>query len=120
MQNNTKNVLLLALVGVAIGVTGLIAYYQQISWLFILCTILCIVQFAIDSFLEPLKDEVFPYLATCLAIGYYLTDNILDTACFGICLYYATALFFLTCPVCYSFANHFDSCSHRKSCGIFS
>lgn len=93
-QNSIKSVILLALAGGAIGAAGLIAYYQQIRWLFIICAILCIAQLILVHFFEPLKDEMYPYLAACLAVGYYLTDSIPDTACFSLCLYYATAFIF--------------------------
>ena len=95
MQNNLKNTILLALIGVAIGAVGLVAYYQHIQWLLIACAIICAIQFTLAHFAEPMKDESYPYLATCFAVAYYLTDNIPDAIYYGACLYYATALVFL-------------------------
>jgi hypothetical protein len=93
-QNYINNAILLTLAGVVIGVAGIVAYYQELRWLFIVSVILCIAQLVLTHFYEPLKDEMFPYLAVCLVVGYYLTDNIPDASCFGICLYYATAFIF--------------------------
>lgn len=93
-QNYLRNAILLALAGVAIGATGIVAYYQQPRWLFIVCTLLSIAQLVLSLFFEPMKDEMYSYLGACLVVGYYLTDSIPDAACFGICFHYATAFIF--------------------------
>ena len=92
MKENLKNTILLVLIGVAIGVAGIIAYYQQITWLFYTCTVLCMVQMLLNIFLGMLQDHTYPYLAACLLVGYYLTGDIPNGLCYGVCLHYATAL----------------------------
>lgn len=95
MDNNLKNTILLASIGVAIGVGGIIAYYHQVSWLLILCAILCTCQMLTNLYWGLLKDYTYPLLAACMLIGYYITESFTESLCYGICLYYAIALFYI-------------------------
>ncbi len=98
-DNNAKLMLLITSFIVAIAATGLVGYYQEIRWLFITSTVISATQFIASVFVQPLKDEMIPWLASCLAIGYFLTGNIPDAACFGICLYVTTAFINMLIPV---------------------
>ena len=99
MKENIRNTVLLALMGVAIGVAGIIGYYQHIKWLFYTCTVLCLVQLLLNLFLKALQDQMYPYLVACLLTGYFLTGNVLSGLCMGVCLHYATALIYVCIPI---------------------
>ena len=95
MENNTKNTLLLASVGVLIGIVGMVSYHQQITWLLITCAALCVCQLLVNLFTRMLQDYTYPLLAVCIIVAYYITGNIIEGICYGLCLYYAIALLYI-------------------------
>lgn len=95
MEDKNKNGLLLALMGVAIGIVGIVAYHKSVQWLSYACAILCVLQWVLCMFSEGIRKEMYPYLAACLLGGFYVTGSFTDCLCFGICLYYATGLFYM-------------------------
>ena len=98
MKNNIKNVLLLASIGVLIGIVGIVAYYRDVKWLMVTCAVLCLCQLLVNIFSGLHQDntyQIYPLLAVCLLVGYYITGNIIDSLCYGLCLYYAIAILYL-------------------------
>ena len=95
MEDNRKNRLFIALIGAAIGATGIVAYYESIQWIFYTCTFLSIMQWVSCMFTRELQNWAYPYLAACLLVGYYITGSYTNSLCYGICLYYATGLFYM-------------------------
>ena len=95
MEDNNKNRLLLALLGVTIGIVGIVAYHKSVQWLSYICTILCIMQWLLCMFSEGIQKEIYPYLAACLLASYYITGSYTNSLCYGICLYYTTGLFYI-------------------------
>ena len=95
MEDNIKNRLLLALIGTAIGITGIVAYYESVQWLFYTCAVLSIMQWVSSIITKELQSWAYPYLAACLLAGYYFTGALADFFCYGICLYYATGLLYI-------------------------
>lgn len=95
MEDNINNRLLLTLIGTAIGITGIVAYYESVQWLFYTCTVLSIMQWVSSIITKELQSWAYPYLAACLLAGYYFTGAFADFFCYGICLYYATGLLYI-------------------------
>lgn len=95
MENNIKNTLLLASVGVLIGIVGMVAYHQHITGLLVTCAVLCICQLFVNFFTGMLQDYTYPLLAVCIVVAYYITGNIFEGICYGLCLYYAIALLYI-------------------------
>ena len=95
MEDNRENRLFLVLIGIAIGLTGIVAYYKSLQWMLYTCTFLSIMQWVTCMFTRELQNWAYPYLAACLLAGYYITGAFTDCLCYGICLYYATALIYI-------------------------
>lgn len=96
MEDNRKNRLFLAFIGAAIGASGIVAYYESSQWMLYTCTFLSILQWVLCVFTKELQNWAYPYLAACLLAGYYITDTFPNCLCYGICLYYATALIYIS------------------------
>lgn len=94
MEDNPQNRLILALIGVGIGVTGIVAYYESAQGIFYTCTALSIMQWGLCMIAGALQYWSYPYLAACILTSYYITESFADFLPYGICLYYATALFY--------------------------
>lgn len=95
MEDNRENRLFLALMGAAIGITGIVAYHESVQWIFYTCTFLSIMQWMLCMFTGELQNWAYPFLTACLLSGYYITGAFADFLFYGICLYYATALLYI-------------------------
>lgn len=93
MEKATKQTLIMALIGIVIGVIGILAY-QKANWLFYICASLCWVQFLLSIVTNSLKETAFPFFTVCLIAGYFLTGTVLTGICYGSCLYYAIAFIY--------------------------
>jgi len=95
MDNSIKNVIILTSLGVLIGVVGIIAYFHQTRWLMIACAVVCLAQLLINVFMGLLQDYTYPFLSVCILVGYYLSGEIVDGICLGLCLYYSIAILYM-------------------------
>lgn len=94
MENNAKAIILWTLADISVSVIGLVAYHFAIQWLLIVCALLSIAQWLASLFRRELQPFSYPYLASCLVAGLLLTEGWINGACYGLCLYWASALFF--------------------------
>ena len=95
MDNIIKHSLILAFVGVSIGIIGLVSFHNHTKWLFVTCAALCLCQFVINIVSGMIQAHSYPLLFVCTLIGFYVSGSFFDSLCYGICLYYAVALFYL-------------------------
>ena len=94
MEDNPQNRLILALIGVGIGVTGIVAYHESVQWLLNVCAVLSLMQWIISIVKQEIQKWSYPYLAACLLAGYYITGTFENFLFYGICLYYATGILY--------------------------
>ena len=66
MEDNPQNRLILALIGVGIGVTGIVAYYESAQGILYTCTVLSIMQWGLCMIDVALQYWSYPYLAACI------------------------------------------------------
>lgn len=123
MEDNSQNRLILALIGVGIAITGIVAYHESIQWLLNVCAALSLMQWIISIVKQEIQNWSYPYLAACLLAGYYITGTFENFLFYGICLYYATGilysgllryvpnLLFLVIPI-FSIVAFFMNCEH--------
>lgn len=94
MEDNSQNRLILALIGVGIAITGIVAYHESIQWLLNVCAALSLMQWIISIVKQEIQNWSYPYLAACLLAGYYITGTFENFLFYGICLYYATGILY--------------------------
>lgn len=95
MENKSCLVAFGVLLEILFAAAGVAAFHYHSEKLFLICAVLCGLKFFLMLFVEGIKDIAFPYMAVCMAFGYYMTGTWLDTLCYGICLYYATAFLYM-------------------------
>lgn len=95
MENSIKNVVLLTSLGVLIGVIGVIGYFHQTRWLMMTCAVVCLAQLLMNVFMGLLQDYTYPFLSVCILVGYYISGEIVDGVCLGLCIYYSIAILYM-------------------------
>ena len=73
----------------------MVGYHLQIGWLLYTCTFLCLAQLLINLFLKQLQEYAIPYLIACLLGGYFITHSLTEGVCYGLCVYYLTAIVYV-------------------------
>lgn len=99
MEDSQKNVIMLAMIGVIIGIAGIVAFHQSLLWLLYACAVICLVQWLLNLLAKQLRPTTIPYLAACCLAGYYISGTYIDGVCYGVCLYYATVFLYSVIPM---------------------
>ena len=95
MKEDNYGIIVGVLIEVLLAVMGVVAYHLNYKTVLLICAVLCALKMLLVFLAEGLRDIAFPFLAVCMAVGFYVTSTWTDVLSYGICLYYSTAIIYL-------------------------